>query len=130
MKRIALLSLMLVSALFADLEWVEYDEAFKKAEEKGKSVMVMLSQEECDACWYMTDIVFKNANIVAEVGNDFIPVYLNIKEDFIPDSLSYIGTPTFYFLNAKGEKIERLNGAFNVKDFTAQIRAVKAKIKH
>ncbi len=129
MKRLTLLFLMLTTALFAELDWVPYETALSSAQKENKIVMIMLSQEGCDACWYMNDIVFENDDMIDEIGMDFVPVHYDVKEDEVPKQFSYIGTPTFYFLNAKGEKIKRLNGAYNVKDFTEHIRDVKATVK-
>jgi len=114
--------------LHAELDWVDYDTALSSAKKEGKIVMVMLSQEGCDACWYMDEVVFDDDNVVAELQMDFIPVHFDIKSDVLPKRFTYVGTPTFYFLDAEGKKIERLNGAANVKDFTDFMRDVKAKV--
>ncbi len=129
MKRLLVGILIAASTLYAELDWVDYDKALEQAKNNDKVVMVMLSQEGCDACWYMEEVVFEDDNIVSELEMDFIPVYFDVKTDTFPKEFTYIGTPTFYFLNARGEKIERLNGAANVKDFTDYIRDIKAKVK-
>ncbi len=121
--------LLVATLLYAELDWVDYDTARSSAEKEGKIIMVMLSQEGCDACWYMEEVVFEDDNVAAEIAMDFIPVYFDIKADDIPEKFTYIGTPTFYFLTAEGKKIERLNGAVNVKDFTTLMRDVKASVK-
>ncbi|GEM_PF-255096 len=129
MKRLLVGMILAAGTLCAELDWIGYDEALTRAEDDGKIVMVMLSQEGCDACWYMDEVVFEDENVAAEIEMDFIPVHFDIKKDTIPKQFTYIGTPTFYFLTAQGDKIERLNGAANVKDFTDYIRDVKAKVK-
>ena len=129
MKRLLAGIIIAASTLYAELDWVDYDKALEQAQNDGKIIMVMLSQEGCDACWYMEEVVFEDDNIVSELEMDFIPVHFDVKTDSFPKKLTYIGTPTFYFLNEKGEKIERLNGAANVKDFTGYMRDIKAKVK-
>jgi thioredoxin-related protein len=118
------------TALFAELDWVSsYDAALKKANKEKKLVMVMLTRENCDACWYMENVVFENDDVVYEVEEDFVPVQVDIHNDFVPDGMGYIGTPTFHFVNTDGKKIDRLDGAANVKEFTEFIRKVKHKAK-
>ncbi len=128
-KQLAGVLLTVATLLYAEPEWVDYDTALKSATKEGKIVMVMLSQEGCDACWYMDEVVFEDDDVISELQMDFIPVHFDVKRDTLPKPFSYIGTPTFYFLNAEGKKIERLNGAANVKDFTNVMRDVKAKVK-
>lgn len=121
---------LLSSALFAELDWASsYDAALEQAEKEKKLLMVMLTKENCDACWYMENVVFENDDVVYEVETDFVPLQLDIHNNFIPDGMGYIGTPTFHFVRADGKKIERLDGAANAKDFTDFIRKVKQQAK-
>ncbi|MDY0121621.1 MAG: thioredoxin family protein [Sulfurimonas sp.] len=127
MKKIVLALALLGSTLFADIKWVGFDDAIEVAKENGKIVMVMLGREECPACEYMKDIVFKDTKVQAEIAENFIPVYLDIHNDFIPDGLPYIGTPTFHFMNEYQIKKGRIDGGVNVADFMQEIEKVKAK---
>jgi thioredoxin-related protein len=126
MKRVLLLFIIFTVTLLAEVSWNSYDGIYKKATQENKLVMVMITQEECDACWFMHKIVFKDKIISEEIAKNFVSVEFNVSEDFAPDEFPYFATPTFYFLNAKGEQIDRINGAFNVKDFTTIIeRTIK-----
>ena len=126
MKKTVLILALLFSSLFAEIEWMGYDAALQKAGKENKIVMVMLSKEGCPACEYMMDIVFEDDNVIEEFNRDFIGVHLDIHEDYIPDEFTYIGTPTFHFVNKHGRKIGRIDGGVNVRDFTATMREVKA----
>jgi len=128
MKKIALLALVAASTLMADLEWAKsFGAAKEQAAKEKKMVMVMLSREGCPACEYMRDIVFDTDTLVEELQASFVPVYIDIHNDFVPSGLGYIGTPTFHFLTAEGNKRGRLDGAANVPDFTAAMREAKSK---
>ena len=97
-----------------------------RASASEKLIMVMLSKEACDACWYMENIVFDNTKVQAALREDYIPVYINVKVDPVPEFLPYRGTPTFYFLNADGEVIApRMEGSKNAKEFIAELKEVK-----
>ena len=126
MKKIIVGLVLAVSSLLADLAWVGYDSAIEKAKQNGKLVMVMLGRENCPACEYMKDIVFEDPKGIAAVEENFIPVYLDIHNDFLPDGMSYIGTPTFHFINGYEIKKGRIDGGVNIKDFLIEVEKVKA----
>ncbi len=122
-----LLSIFLLTiSLFAEQDWTRsYKEAQSIALKENKNIMVMISRETCDACWYMENIVFEDEKVHALIMNNFVPVYLDVIADDIPERFSYMGTPTFYFTKANGEKLgHRINGASNVKDFTKKVEDV------
>lgn len=127
MKKILLAFLVAATSLLADLAWVDYDKAIEQAKNSEKLVMVMLGRENCPACEYMKDRVFVDEKVVAEVEKHFIPVYLDIHNDFLPDGLSYIGTPTFHFMNGYEIKKGRIDGGLNTKDFLEEIAEITAK---
>lgn len=131
MTKLILTLLILTASLFAEPKWTHsYEQAKTQALESHKAVMVMLSLEGCDACWYMENIVFEDKVMKSLIMDNFIPVYLDIKEDEIPEHFVFIGTPTFYFTRANGEKLgHRINGASNVKDFTSKINAILDELK-
>jgi len=127
MKKIVFLISLFLSTLFADVNWVDYDDAIELAEEENKIIMVMLSREGCSGCEYMKDIVFENDDISALLAKKFISVHVDIQQDFIPSGLTYIGTPTFYFLDKDEKKLERIDGGKNAKSFMDLLKKVIAK---
>jgi len=121
-----LLSLLLMTlSLFAQPDWIHsYEEAKEQAAKADKPIMIMLSREGCDACWYMEHIVFKDANLLALL-KQFVPVYLDVNKDTLPEQFQYVGTPTFHFSDASGERIAKAHtGAANVKDFSTILKGV------
>jgi len=127
MKKLLLTLLVAATSLLADLAWVDYDKALEEAKKTEKLVMVMLGRENCPACEYMKDRVFADEKVLAEVNKHFIPVYLDIHNDLLPNGLSYIGTPTFHFMNAYEIKKGRIDGGLSVKDFLEEIAEITAK---
>ncbi len=118
-------------SLFAQPEWMDsLDDAKQKALNEDKLIMLMLSREECNACWYMENIVFDDKDVNILVQSKFVPVYLNVRSDVVPDKFPYVGTPTFYFMDAQGNIIgKRLSGALNAKEFIAKLAQVLHKSK-
>jgi thioredoxin-related protein len=126
MSKLLLTLSLLVSCVFAEIKWApSYEMALAQAAKEKKKVMVMLSREGCPACEYMEEIVFEEKAVVTEVHKNFVPVYLNIHKDRIPEGLGYIGTPTFHFLDSKGKKIGRHDGGENVPTFLGILGKMK-----
>lgn len=125
MKRLLLGVLLFSSSLFADITWLDYDDAIELAEKNNKIVMVLLSREGCSACEYMKDVALKNKDVSEYIQKHFIAVEVDIQQDFIPEGLSYFGTPTFHFLDKNEKKLDRINGGKNSKSFMEYIQKVK-----
>lgn len=124
MKSFLLLFFLTATLLFGAPNWAPgYAEAFEKATKEDKGVMIMLSKENCNACWYMENIVFEDAALVEELEKHFIPLYLDVHDDDI-HGLTYIGTPTFYFMTNGGETIKRLVGVYNIKEMSAALSQI------
>ncbi len=120
MRKYLLSTLLLASSLMADLEYAsDLDTAKKMAKKEHKGIFVILSKENCDACWYMQNIVFDNDDIVFDLEEKYIPLHVDIHNDVIPKGLGYIGTPTMYFLDEDAKKLKngRIDGAQNVSEF-------------
>lgn len=101
-----------------------YEVAFEEAKASSKGVMVMLTKENCPACWYMENVVFENDDVIKALESKFITVHLDIHKDDL-HGLTYIGTPTFYFLNRQAKTLTRIDGAVNLKDFMKSLDAIK-----
>ena len=126
MTKSVVVLLLIASCALAEIKWVStYDAALAKASKEKKNVMVMLSKEGCPACEYMKDVVFEEKAVEDTVNKNFIPVHLDIHEDKVPSEFGYIGTPTFHFVNAKGEKLKRYDGAANIPTFMGILNSVK-----
>ena len=126
MNKILLALSLLATGALAEIKWAaSYDAALEKAAKEKKKVMVMLSREECPACEYMEDIVFEEKAVANEIHKNFVPVHLDIHKDFIPEGLGYIGTPTFHFVNAKGQKFGRHDGGANIPTFMGILGKMK-----
>lgn len=121
MKFFFSLCLLGSASAFADLNWAaSYVNAFDIAKEQEKGVMIMLSKDKCDACWYMENIVFEEDELVMKIEKKFIPLYLDVEDDNIHE-LSFTSTPTLYFMKSNKKLIKRLDGVFNIKELTAAL---------
>ncbi|MEA1917485.1 MAG: DUF255 domain-containing protein [Campylobacterota bacterium] len=142
-KKITLITTLMSSLLYAELDWVSFSDAFEKSKSENRPIMVMISREGCDACEYMEYLVFDNYDIEEKLNGDFIPVHLDIEKDastLNAHNLPSFARPTFYFLRSDGSKIvypsmndfkgKRVVGAQNIKDFTITINSVEDAYKN
>ncbi|NCO02221.1 MAG: DUF255 domain-containing protein [Epsilonproteobacteria bacterium] len=127
MKKIVLLLTLLTSSVFGEISWMKYKDAIAQAKAEKKIVMVMLSREGCQTCEYMKDIVFENEKVMAAFEKNFLGVYIDIHDDYIPNDLSYMGTPTFHFLNGFERKLDRIDGGVNSLEFIEKLKEVQTK---
>ena len=121
MKQLLLLTLLFCSSLFAELSWAKsYDDAFALAKKEQKDVLLILSQENCQACWYMKNIVLDDEQLIEKIEARYVVVELDIHKDDIHE-LAYSGTPTLYFLSSDKKVIKRLNGVYNIKELSSML---------
>ncbi|MDB2562259.1 thioredoxin family protein [Sulfurimonas sp.] len=117
MKQILFLLLFTFSSLSAQIQWMEYDKALEVSKAEDKTIMLMLGRSSCGVCKYMKTVVFLDKNVIKKFNKKFIAVYLELDFDDIPEGLTYIGTPTFHFLNKDETAIYRINGGKTVPSF-------------
>jgi len=128
MKKLFFIALFVSSTLFAQMHW---EEDIEDAQEQGcrtnKVVMVMLSRVGCPACEYMKGVVFKDKNFTQKFNQNFIAVYVDVKEDFIPEGMTYFATPTFYFVGKDDKVLKKITGAKNAKEFADALNGLKRR---
>ncbi|MDF1875859.1 thioredoxin family protein [Sulfurimonas sp. SAG-AH-194-I05] len=125
MKKILIISLLLASSLLANMQWADsYKEALQSAKVQNKIVMVMLSRSTCGVCEYMKAQVFTEKNIIKQFNERFVGVNIDLDFEEAPQSLDYIGTPTFYFLDKDAKKLGRISGGKNAKSFSQALEKI------
>ena len=105
---LALALMLLMSAapmLGAELEYLSYQDALKKAETENKKVMIFFWTEWCPWCTKARTEVFSDPKIKKEFNKNFIAVSVNAEKD--PEKLavkySASALPTLTFVDSKGE---------------------------
>ncbi|MBC8236795.1 MAG: thioredoxin family protein [Helicobacteraceae bacterium] len=117
MKKLLFSLLFIFSSLSAQVQWFEYDKALQIAKDENKILMVMLGRDSCSVCKYMKTVVFHDKNVIKKLEAGFIAVYLELDFDDIPQDLTYIGTPTFHFLDKNENAVYRFDGGKTVPSF-------------
>ena len=117
MKKLLLSLLFVFTSLHAEVEWFEYEKALELAKDEKKHVMVMLGRSTCSVCKYMKTVVFQDKNVIKKLEERFISVYLEVDFDDIPKEFTYVGTPTFHFVDKNEKILYRFDGGKRVSGF-------------
>ncbi|MEN8146169.1 MAG: thioredoxin family protein [Campylobacterota bacterium] len=107
MHKYFLILIFITTSLFAEINWEDdYKSALKKAKTQNKKVMLMFSTEDCKECQNMYKTVYADKKVSKYVNTHFIAVDIDVEYDGRKGFKVY-KTPTFYFLDPKGEQIGR-----------------------
>lgn len=113
-----------------NLEWLtDWQTALENAWKENKGVLLQFHRDECAGCKKMYAQTYPDANVQQEIKDWFIPLRLDIfKDRAIRSKLSAYWTPSFFFLDRKGNPLYHLDGYLNVEDFRVLMRLGKAAL--
>lgn len=123
MSRIFLFLLLACGAF--GVEWKSYEEALKVQKESHKLIMLDVIRTNCHYCEDMDRDVFGDAMMSRWIEERFIPVKINLDHDVVPLGLRVSFTPSFFFVNHKGEIIKKIPGSWNIEDFQSMTKDLK-----
>jgi thiol:disulfide interchange protein len=130
------LVLLLVTGCFAGpddnpaakIRWVQdLTEGLRLAGETGKPAMLYFTADWCAPCVELKKYVFADKR-VAEASLRLVNIYIDVDKNY--DALADYkvrGIPAIFFLNPKGEIIQRFSGDRSVANFVKQMTAVADK---
>ena len=124
MKKILFTLLLTLSSLYADIQWMDYDKAIAEAKKQDKIVMVMLGRGTCGVCNYMKSVVFKDKKVAPMLDERFLSVYVELDFDDVPEGLTFLGTPTFHFLDKNEKAIYRIDGGKRIPSFIKALEEI------
>lgn len=122
----ALLVLILSSPkLLAQVQWVGYEEALRRAGVEGKPVYVFFYSEHCPYCRLM-EATLTDEGVARVLNSEFIPVRVDVDER--PDLASLYmvpGTPAHLFLYPNGSIIGGALGYRSPEEFLNMLKRVR-----
>lgn len=89
------------------------DEAFIKAKQENKLIMVDFFSETCMPCWRLLRTVFKNPKYGPFINDNFISLRITPENDnnnSIRKRYGVIGLPTVIFFKSNGNEVDRICG--------------------
>ncbi len=113
-----------------DLTWYDDLESARKfARSEGKGVLLQFDRDGCAGCKKMNEITYHDPGVKSELFEWFVPVHQDILKDrAIRSKYSAYWTPSFYFLDSRGNVQYYQNGYLNPEDFQVLLRLGKAAI--
>jgi thioredoxin-related protein len=124
MNKIASLLIFGVATLWG-VEFHSYEDALKLQEKSKKVIMVDIMRTHCRYCEDMDKKVLRDPEFSKWLDARFISAKINLDDEKIPKGMRVDFTPTFYFVNHKGEILKRVPGSWTIQDF----RDLTEKIK-
>ncbi len=121
--RFLLILTLFISSIFAnELNLANsYEKALEIAQKEKKRIFVMLTSENCGYCVRFEKNVLSKEAVIKALNENFVSVLIDVEKSNPPAHLDNLGTPTFYFLNNKGQKLHRTVGYQNADIFLGQI---------
>jgi len=103
-----LLSLFLFTSILpaAELNWEHnYTKALETAKKEKKAVYLFVGADECKHCDRFKKLTLSNEELIKEMEEDYVLLFMSRDQHDIPDKFEIYGVPRHYFLTAKGEII-------------------------
>jgi len=124
-----LMAILFPALLHAEeITWLkDIDNAFKLAEKKKKTVMVMVEGKNCRWCVKMKKRTLANDEIEHKLESYITVKVMREDANAIKDLPRIHGVPSIFFMTAQKEVIESVVGYFNVEDFLSYISDVEKK---
>ena len=112
------------------LEWlIDWQTALDSAWKENKGVLLQFHRDECAGCKKMYAQTYMDAQVQQEIKDWFIPLRQDIfKDRAIRSKLSAYWTPSFFFLDRKGNPLNHFDGYLNAEDFRVLMRLGKAAL--
>lgn len=131
MKKIFILLYLSLSILQAgELEWESsYAKAKLKAQEKNKSIMLLVTSKSCKWCRKLENTTLKDKKVIEHLSKDYVLVHLRRCDKNYPEHIKVGSVPATFFLDAKGNLIiKRVVGYWNAEDYLSYMNDVDYKL--
>jgi hypothetical protein len=107
----------------------DWQNAMDTARREGKNVLLQFHRDECAGCKKMYLQTYPDPEVERELSAWFIPLRQDIIQNReIRSKYSAFWTPSFFFLNTKGNALYSFNGFLNIEDFRILMRLGKAAL--
>jgi thioredoxin-related protein len=113
-----------------NLVWMDdWDKAMQSARTENKGIFLQFHRDECAGCKKLYSQTYLDHEVQREIMDWFIPLRQDIliNRD-IRSKYSAFWTPSFFFLDRKGNQLYNFNGFLDVEDFRILMRLGKAAL--
>jgi thioredoxin-related protein len=105
--------LLLSSTLNAiELNWEHnYENALATAKKEQKMVYLFIGADRCTHCERFKEQTLSNKDLINDMKEDYILLYMSRDQHDIPDRFEKYGVPFHYFLTSEGKIIAEVQGS-------------------
>ncbi len=119
------LVLLFVSSLLS-FEWADdYDEALVQAKKENKIVYVFIGTANCPFCNKLKETTLSEKEVMEKLNEGFVPIYLSVDIDDIPEQFNLRFYPAHYFIDKNGKMIYSTAGYRKKSTFLELLSDVK-----
>ena len=94
-----------------EIKWYSYEEGMALGKKLGKKVFIEFYADWCGFCRMMEGSTFKDANVIAILNRDFIPVRVHSdKEQEIASKYNIRALPNIAFVSEDGARLGTVPG--------------------
>lgn len=113
-----------------DIQWSgDIAAALEGARRSGRGVALQFHRDGCAGCRKMYAHTYPDPDVQRELFTWFVPVRMDILKDRpIRSRYSAYWTPSFYFLDSRGNVQYHQDGYFSAEDFRVLLRLAKAAL--
>ena len=126
MKTILIIILFMLSLAYSKpiTDDDKFQTIFNQQENSTKLVLMIYTAKTCPQCAYMKQKVFQDINVKSFMEKHFVVLEKNIDTDELPDGFKYFGIPTMFFINNKGEQVEKFIGSSRAEPFLNNLKKI------
>lgn len=130
MKKLALLSLLIVNLLGSDIAWTDtYEQAQAKAKKESKPLLVLITTEQCRWCRKLEATTLQDDDVISKLNTKFVTVHVTRDKSSYPKNLTAKMVPMSYFLDGNGKVIYAMPGYWPVDDYQSILDDAIVKYK-
>ena len=123
---------LLFSTLNAtELNWEHnYTNALATAKKENKMVYLFIGADKCKHCERFKEQTLSNKDLIKDMKEDYILLYMSRDRHDIPDGFELFGVPFHYFLTPEGKIIAEVQGSRELEgwyDVLDEIDLIKEK---
>lgn len=111
------------------VQYEGFDKALERAEKEDKIIMIKVMTKNCHFCRKMDAEVMIEEEVIQALEKDFVSVEIDVSTTELPLGLKVDLTPSFIFVDKKGEVIGNIPGSWEKDDFLDILKEVKDKIQ-
>lgn len=108
----------------------DYDNVLNQAKRENRYIFLLVTEEFCQWCEKLIDIVFQDKRIVNRLKSDYIGVMVDRNKDFYPSNIGVTGVPSVFIINQNTGKIIMNIVGYHDVDFYLEKFKEMDSVKH